>query len=564
MVDVLNQWAAAWGPYFLLAVIQNAAFLVLVFAALFLLRRAPARVLSLVATLGVIKLIIPPFVSLGWLESTPAEPVAEPVATLLFPFADLGASDEVFASQLTGGFSISALLMMIWASVALTRLGVSLLQTIQLVLDVRGAERIDDDAVPAEILAARMSVWKSDGINLPLTMGVRPRRIFVPPSWDSWSIASRRAVLRHELEHVHRRDGVVQTLEVLVQAVFFFLPPVTWLVRRLHTYREMACDDASVPADPRSRLDYSRFLCSLAESVLDQPPTTATASTLARRKGELLDRVTYQIKEGVVKKSSKKQLLLIVAALLISILPLSLVYGGSSQDQAPPPPPPAKSTETETVAPPPPPKKPAKGEKEIKKTEQEIKKIKAMQGKDVPPPPPKGMKVGLASGEDKILVNGTPVPPKKFKATMESAMKEFGGKNVVIIDGDKNVTMDQLHAVQADLNDLGLTKVKYTGALAKGVKLVLPPAKAQKKLEQMDPDKIVHVHVYADGTLTLDGEKIIADKMPNWIDKLMQEDPDRIVVIHTEPDTRYGALVQTLDAVRKGGATKISLADPGV
>ena len=193
MVDLLNGWAAAWGPYFLLAVIQNIVFLSLVFLALHLLRQAPARLLSLIATLGVIKLATPPFVSFGWMDwlgSRPVEQVAQPVSFLLFPFADLGGTDRGFATGITGGFSVVALLMMVWLSIALTRLGSGLLQTLQLAFDIQGAKRLDDAELPIELRQYGLSVWRCDRIALPLTLGLRPRRIFVPASWDSWPTAS--------------------------------------------------------------------------------------------------------------------------------------------------------------------------------------------------------------------------------------------------------------------------------------------------------------------------------------------------------------------------------------
>ena len=118
---------------------------------------------------------------------------------------------------------------MVWLSIALTRMGSGVLQSIQLALDIRDAEQIDDAQIPGEILEHGLTVWRCKRIALPLTLGLRPRRIIVPASWDLWPAESRRAVLRHELAHIQRRDGLIQALEIFVQALFFFVPPVSWL-----------------------------------------------------------------------------------------------------------------------------------------------------------------------------------------------------------------------------------------------------------------------------------------------------------------------------------------------
>jgi len=535
MVTLLNNWSAAWGPYFLLAVLQNTVFLALVFGVLHGLRHRPARVLAGVATVGVVKLAVPPFLAVGWLGTAPAEQMAQPVSTLLFPFADLGAGTESSSVGLPGGLSPLTVLMALWASVALTRLGFGLVQTLQLSLKIRGAHRLPDAEVPAEVLNAGLTVWVSPRIPLPLTLGLRPRRIFVPASWNTWPAASRQAVLRHELAHVQRWDGLVQALEILVQALFFFLPPVTWLVRRLHTYREMACDDASVAADPAARLAYSRFLCTLAESILEMPPTTASASALARRRCELVDRVSYQVKEGVMNTMTRKKLLGILAVLALSALPLSLVYGVGAQ--APPPPPPAPATGEEIHVP-----------------------ADAPDVKDVPPPPPLSIRVTLS--DKQIGVSGVPIQSSELKQALKLAVEEKGAKSVVSIDSKGDVTMKQLHSVQRDLQDLGLVKVIYTGELGESVPMVLPPDKAKEKLKNLDPEFIVHVKVDGQGVVTIANEKVHGAQVSKVIAKAMQENTYRIVVLHTDADTKYGAFVQVLREVKVGGADKIAIADP--
>lgn len=567
IVTTVNQWGAVSGRYLLGAVVQNLVFLALVFLALRLLRRAPARVLSWIATVGVLKLALPPLIPLA--ANGAAETAGGgPTAGLLFPFERIEAAGAGGQLGWTGGFTPVALLMMVWASVVLLRLGAGAWRTLELALAVRDAERIDDALLPHELAVRGLSVWKSDRVPLPLTFGVRPRRVFVPPSWDEWSPASRRSVLLHELAHVQRRDGVVQLLEILVQALYFFLPPVHWLVRRLHTVREMACDDCSVPADPRARLLYSRFLCSLAESMMDRPPTTASASTLARRKGELLDRVAYQVKEGAMKRIPKTRLAVALAVLILAVAPLSLVYGS---EKPAPPAPPAKVAEvapTESVAPPAPPAAPDKEKKEKKVSapsdEQKKKEqlLKEKQG-DAPPPPPKeAIHVVLGGENQKIVIDGSKVGDDERKPALEKAVQKHGGKCVVVLDGQGEVPMKMLHAVQSDLKELGLLKVVYAGSLDHKLPMMLPPEETRKKLAQLPPEQVVQVRVDAEGGVFLGEQKIKPQKLSAAVKKLLAEDPHRVFVLHTQPETRYAAFVQTLDALQQGGAEKIAVADP--
>lgn len=52
------------------------------------------------------------------------------------------------------------------------------------------------------------------------------------------------AVIAHEMCHVRRRDNLWSALHLLVEAVFWFFPPVWWLGARLIAERELACDEA--------------------------------------------------------------------------------------------------------------------------------------------------------------------------------------------------------------------------------------------------------------------------------------------------------------------------------
>ena len=545
MIATLNDWGAAWAGWFGWLVLQNTVFLGLVFLALHALRDASARVRAAVATIGVLKLALPPFLTVALLTRGAAETVPPAVSTLLFPFRD-GAVEPAAGPAWSGGLTLAAAAMLAWASVTLARIGWVALQTLQLAWAVRGATSVPAHELPADVRRSGLVIKRAPGIPMPLSFGPWPRTVYVPAVWDRWARANREAVLRHELAHVRRRDGLVLSLEILVQAVYFFHPLVRLLIRRLRTWREMACDDASLSADPAARLAYTRFLADLAESALVPARATESASTLLRGGSELKSRVIHQIKEGVMNPVPKSRVILVAALLLAAIVPLSLVLA----DPAPaPPPPPAKPAPQAVPLP--------DGQQAA---EAQVKPADAPRP-DTPPPPPPEVRVVIR--EAGIAVNGEPVTEEEFSDLVRKNLQIKGEDAVVTIDADGGVTMDTLHQVQKVLLALELNKVVYKGETGSKLPLVLPPEKAKQALAKLPEEDLVRVKVDGKGVLTVDGRKTAGADLPDVVSKRLEKRSTVVFVLQTERDTTYGAFVQVLDGLKSGGATRIAVDDPG-
>jgi beta-lactamase regulating signal transducer with metallopeptidase domain len=60
--------------------------------------------------------------------------------------------------------------------------------------------------------------------------------------------AEARGILAHELYHYRRRDNFTAAVHMLVEALFWFYPPIWWLATRLVAERERACDEAVLAA----------------------------------------------------------------------------------------------------------------------------------------------------------------------------------------------------------------------------------------------------------------------------------------------------------------------------
>ena len=92
-------------------------------------------------------------------------------------------------------------------------------------------------------------VWLLDGGAQPFVWGLLRGAVYLPSDLAAPAATERRRQLvTHELAHVARWDALVNAVQVLVQALFFFHPLVWWANRRLRQEREKCCDETAVAA----------------------------------------------------------------------------------------------------------------------------------------------------------------------------------------------------------------------------------------------------------------------------------------------------------------------------
>jgi hypothetical protein len=110
-----------------------------------------------------------------------------------------------------------------------------------------------------------LSVRVSSGVEVPTAIGFFKPAIILP-AWllESTPADELRYILLHEFAHLRRRDDWTNLVQKVVQALFFFLPSVWWIERRLTLDREMACDDA-VLANAGCARGYAECLAHIAE-----------------------------------------------------------------------------------------------------------------------------------------------------------------------------------------------------------------------------------------------------------------------------------------------------------
>jgi len=111
----------------------------------------------------------------------------------------------------------------------------------------------------------RVKLLVTKGLEVPTAVGFF-RPAIVLPEWllEGTPAQELKYIILHELAHLRRRDDWSNLAQQLVRSLFFFLPSVWWIERRLALDREMACDDA-VLAHSGTPQGYAECLARVAE-----------------------------------------------------------------------------------------------------------------------------------------------------------------------------------------------------------------------------------------------------------------------------------------------------------
>ena len=126
-------------------------------------------------------------------------------------------------------------------------------------------------------------------LTTPVTVGWRHPLVLLPTSWREWTGAERRAVLAHELAHVHRRDYLAWLCAQVSLALHFYHPLVHWLVGRLQLQQELAAD-AWAAGSSGGRQQYLSTLAQMALRSAEQEVAWPARPFLPRR-GTFLRRI---------------------------------------------------------------------------------------------------------------------------------------------------------------------------------------------------------------------------------------------------------------------------------
>jgi bla regulator protein blaR1 len=128
------------------------------------------------------------------------------------------------------------------------------------------------------------------------------------------------AVLAHELCHVRRRDNLAAALHMLVEALFWFYPPVWWMGARLIDERERACDEQVLEFGSRREV-YAESILKVCEFCVGSPLACVAGVTGS----DLKKRMVHIMSEHMGRKLDfSRKLLITTAAVLAFAVPVTV------------------------------------------------------------------------------------------------------------------------------------------------------------------------------------------------------------------------------------------------
>jgi len=168
--------------------------------------------------------------------------------------------------------------------------------------DVASLNLLDDCAVQLN-LSQKPEVKFSREVNSPVITGLLNPVLLLPVSARTWSRATLKMVMLHELGHVQRKDLWASLAGQIACAVHWF-NPLVWILRKRFTHEcEYACD-AHVISSGAHPKNYINALCDVAESCHDNKlrnsgPTLGFSAALAMaNQASLKNRVTNLLEKS--------------------------------------------------------------------------------------------------------------------------------------------------------------------------------------------------------------------------------------------------------------------------
>jgi WD40 repeat protein/beta-lactamase regulating signal transducer with metallopeptidase domain len=135
------------------------------------------------------------------------------------------------------------------------------------------------------------AIYRSNLLPAPVSFGLFRPRIVVPAGLESNLTPDQlRAVIRHEMAHIARRDTWIGLLQQVAAIVYWWNPLVLLVNRQLDDLREQICDDIAIPELPEPAA-YAATLIMLAERSSLSVPVPATLGIGSLRAGQLEKRI---------------------------------------------------------------------------------------------------------------------------------------------------------------------------------------------------------------------------------------------------------------------------------
>ena len=176
-----------------------------------------------------------------------------------------------------------------------------------------------------------ISLAESSAIQVPILIGHFKPMILIPIGMcTSLSMEQLETIFIHEIAHIRRKDYLMNMLQLVVEAIYFFNPFV-WIVSGImKREREHCCDDAVVQLHGNAKA-YAHALATLEELRLSK---VGLSLSLAENKNQLLNRVK-RLMEKSVKNYSGRERIIPAVLLAIGLICASWISAHTSKTELP-------------------------------------------------------------------------------------------------------------------------------------------------------------------------------------------------------------------------------------
>ena len=138
------------------------------------------------------------------------------------------------------------------------------------------------------------------------------------------------AILAHELAHIRRSDFLVNLLQNIVEAIFFFNPAIRWLSARIRQEREHCCDDMAI-AGTGDRKGLVRALVSFKQFSAAQ--TSSVAVGFPGDRDSFLNRIARIVHRKNRTVNPVEGVFLAVSLVIVGVLSIAFVRHDSPKEQ---------------------------------------------------------------------------------------------------------------------------------------------------------------------------------------------------------------------------------------
>ena len=184
---------------------------------------------------------------------------------------------------------------------------------------VAGLARRMNIARPVRVLASKLA-------DSPCVIGwLRPAILLPAAALANLDARQLEAILAHEMAHICRHDFVVNALQTVVETLLFYHPATWWVSARIREEREFCCDDLAV-RHCGDVAGYARALTNLERArVMPEPAVAANGGALFYR----IQRLT-----GAAPECGPSRLPVILAVVAAAVCAPLIVHRVHAQQQA--------------------------------------------------------------------------------------------------------------------------------------------------------------------------------------------------------------------------------------